>query len=117
MFYGTDSLNSLYNVIDDAHEPKVFFEGIAFRVNVDKINELETRLDKLLDETGSDSYVGDMLDGSSFVVTYKGRTRRVNAGPMMARWEEYSAFLFDSILHPYRELKEKGRRDVGLSNR
>jgi hypothetical protein len=38
MFYGTDSLNSLYNVIGDTHEPKVFFEGIAFRVNADKIN-------------------------------------------------------------------------------
>jgi hypothetical protein len=116
MFYGTDSLNALYNVIGDTHEPKVFFEGIAFKVNADKINEIEKRLDKLLDETGSDSYA-EMLDGSSFVVTYTGRTRRVNTGPMIARWEEYSAFLFDSILRPYRKLKEKGRREVELNHR
>jgi len=117
MFYGTDSLNALYNVIGDTPEPKIFFEGIAFKVNADKINELEKRLDKLLDETGSDSYTEDMLDGSSFVVTYKGRTRRVNTGPMITRWEEYSAFLFDSILRPSRELKEKGRREVGFYHR
>ena len=107
MFYGTDSLNALYNVIDDAHEPKIFFEGIAFKLDADKINEIEKGLDKLLDETGSDSYVEDRLDGSSFIITYKRRTRRVNTGPMMIRWEEYSAFLFDSILRPYRELKRK----------
>jgi hypothetical protein len=116
MFYGTDSLNALYNVIGETHEPKVFFEGIAFKLNADKINEIEKRLDKLLDDTGSDCYA-DMLEGSSFVVTYKSRTRRVNTGPMMTRWEEYSAFLFDSILRPYRELKEKGRREVELNHR
>lgn len=116
MFYGTDSLNALYNVIGDTHEPKVFFEGIAFKVDADKINEIEKRLDKLLDETGSDSYA-EMLDGSSFVVTYRGRTRRVNTGPMITRWGEYSAFLFDSILRPYRELKEKGRREAKLNHR
>lgn len=115
-FYEVDPLNTLYNAIDKTPGPKIFFEGIAFRVDVDKLNEIERRLGKLFDETGSESYV-DMLDGSSFLVTYKGRTVRVNTGPMVDKWKEYSTFLQDSLIRPYKELREKGRSEVELNQR
>jgi len=108
-YYEVDSLNPLYNAIDNTPGPKMFFEGIAFRVNANKLNDIERKLDKLLDETGSESYV-DVLDGSSFLVTSKGRTVRVNTGPMMDKWKEYSVFLQDSVIRPYKELREKGRK-------
>lgn len=115
-FYEGDSLNPLYNAIDNTPGPKIFFEGIAFRVSVDKLNEIEKRLDKLFDQTGSESYV-DMLDGASFLVTYKGRTTRVNTGPMVDKWKEYSIFLQDSVIRPYKELREKGRSEAELNQR
>lgn len=106
-FYEGDSLNPLYNAIDNTRGLKIFFEGMAFRLDVDKVNEIEEKLGKLFDETGSESYV-DMLDGSSFLITYKGRTKRVNTGAMVDKWKEYSIFLQDSVMRPYRELTEKG---------
>lgn len=115
-FYEVDPLNPLYNAIDKTSGPKIFFEGIAFRVDVDKLNEIERRLGRLFDETGSESYV-DMLDGSSFLVTYKGRTVGVNTGPMVDKWREYSTFLKDSVIRPYKELSEKGRREAELKQR
>ena len=115
-FYEGDSLNQLYNAIDNTGGPKFFFEGIVFIVDVDKLNEIEKRLGKLFDETGSESYV-DMLDGSSFLVTYKGRTVRVNTGPMVDKWKEFSTFLQDSVIRPYKELREKGRRKAELNQR
>ena len=115
-FYEGDSLNPLYNAIDNTPGPKIFFEGMAFRVKSDKLNEIEKRLDKLFDETGAESYV-DMLDGSSFLVTYKGRSMRVNTGPMVDKWKEYSIFLQDSVIRPYKELREKGRSEAELNQR
>jgi hypothetical protein len=115
-FYETDSLNALYNVIGDIPGPKVFFKGVAFKVNEERLNEIESRIDKLFGETGSENYV-DMLDGGpSFLVTYKGVTIGVNTGPMMARWKEFSIFLYDSVILPYEELREKGRREAELNH-
>lgn len=109
-------MNPLYNAIGNTPGPKMFFEGMVFRVNTDKLNEIERRLDKLFDETGSESYV-DMLDGSSFLVTYKGRTMRINTGPMVDKWKEYSMFLQDSVIRPYKELRVKGRSEAELNQR
>jgi hypothetical protein len=112
-FCELDSLNPLYNAIDNTPGPKSFFEGMAFRVKADKLNEIKMRLDKLFDETGSESYV-DILDGSSFLITYKSRIMSVNTGPMVDKWKEYSIFLQDSVMHPYKELREKGRSEAEL---
>jgi hypothetical protein len=116
-FYATDSLNALYNVMDDTHEPKMFFEGLTVKLNAARLNQIEKRLDKLFDETGPESYE-EMIDGSSiFSVTYKRRTKMVNTGPMVARWRAYSVFLRDTVLSPYRQLKAKGRREVESNHR
>jgi len=115
-YYELDSLNPLYNAIDDTPGPKIFFEGIAFSVSADKLNDFERRLDKLFDQIGAESYA-EMLDGSSFLITYKGRTARVNTGPMMDKWKEYSSFLQDSVIRPHKELRKKGRSKAELKER
>ena len=57
MLFRLDSLNSLYNVIGNNPEPKVFFDGLAFRVNVDEVSKIEKRLGELFVKTGPESYV------------------------------------------------------------
>lgn len=110
-FYEGDPLNTLYNVIDDTPGPKIFFEAVAFRVDADKLKEVEKKFDELFSETGPESSV-DMIDGWSFLVTRKGKTKRVNTGPMVEKWKEYSVFLRDSLIRPNKELREKGRKEA-----
>ncbi|MGC3945433.1 MAG: hypothetical protein QM762_13120 [Chryseolinea sp.] len=110
MFYKTDSLNALYNAVDHSGpRPKVFFDGMAFTMQADKLDEMIKTLDNLFAETGTESYV-DMLDGWSLVITCMDRTKKVNTGPMLDKWKEYSIFLRDSIVRPNREVKDRWRQ-------
>jgi hypothetical protein len=114
-YYQGDSLNAFYNVIDDAPGPKFFFEAVAFRIKPTDFMRITKKLDELLDQTGPESYV-DMIDGDgSFVGSYNGKTRRVNDGAVQERWKAYSIFLQDSVIRPFRELREKGRREAELN--
>lgn len=114
-FYEGDPLNALYNVIEDTPGVKVFFEAVAFRIEAKKLEEIEKRFDELFDVTGPESTV-DMIDGWSFLVTRRGKTKRVNDGPMVEKWKEYSDFLRDSVISPLKELREKGREESTVSH-
>lgn len=48
--------------------------------------------------------------------TRKGKTKRVNDGPMVEKWTEYSVFLRDSVISPLKELREKGREESTVSH-
>ena len=113
-YYQGDSLNLVYNdkLIDDTPGPKFFFEAVAFKVDAAKFNRIANKLNELLDQTGPESHI-DMIDGSVFFVgSYNGKSRRVNNGIAIEKWREYSVFLQDSVIRPFRELREKGRREI-----
>jgi hypothetical protein len=113
-YYEADPLNALYNVIGDIPGPKMFFEGVAFRVDAVNLKEIEKKLDELFSETGPASYV-EMLDGWSFIVTRKGKTIVINDGPMIDKWKGFATFLQDSVMSPIKDLKEKGRLEGGVN--
>lgn len=105
-FYETDQLNALYNVTDTVPGVEIFFEAITFKMNPKELTKVVNRLDTLFYETKPDSYV-NALDGWSFLITRNGETKKVNTGPMVDKWKQYSIFLQDSVIRRFKELKRR----------
>jgi hypothetical protein len=112
-YYQGDSLNLVYNADGTGTKegPKFFFEAVAFRVDATRFNQVAKRLDKLLDQTGPESHI-DMIDGNVFFFgSFNGKLRKLNDGPAIDKWNEYSTYVRDSVIRPFKESREQARRE------
>lgn len=110
-YFEADSLTGLYLALDTEPGLKAYFDGMFFKIPDKKVKSITKQIGNLFGRTGPESNQ-DMLDGTTFYISFLGENKTVNYGPLHDEWKSYSRFLQDSVIRPVKDFREKVRREA-----